>query len=128
MLKVIRDGWTATLLMVLAASPAWVQPVAAHHGWGWAEAENYELTGVVTKAELGNPHGILTLDVAGESWRVEVGQPWRNKQAGLTDAMLAPGAMLTAQGHRSADPEEKRLKAERLVISGKIYNLYPDRK
>lgn len=127
MLKVIRNGCVATLVLMFAASPLRIQPVAAHHGWSWAEAENYELTGVVTKSELGNPHGLLTLDVAGESWIIEVGQPWRNKQAGLTDAMLAPGAMLTAQGHRSANPEDKRLKAERIVISGKIYNLYPDR-
>jgi len=127
MLQAIRNGCVVTLALVLAASPVWVYPVSAHHGWSWAEDENSELTGVVTKTELGNPHGILTLDVAGESWKIEVGQPWRNKQAGLTDEMLAPGAMLTAQGHRSANSDEKRLKAERIVISGKIYNLYPDR-
>lgn len=127
MLQVIRTSGAAMLALLLLGSPIWVGPVLAHHGWSWAEERNSELTGVVTKAELGNPHGILTVDVGGESWKIEVGQPWRNKNAGLTDAMLAPGAMLTAQGHRSANPEERRLKAERIVIAGKIYNLYPDR-
>lgn len=101
--------------------------VSAHHGWQWAEGKNSEITGVVKEAVLGNPHGVLTLDVGGESWQVEVGQPWRNERAGLTDKMLSPGVELTAQGHRSADPKDKRLKAERIVINGKTYNLYPDR-
>jgi hypothetical protein len=110
------------LLALVAAGP-----VSAHHGWQWAEDKNSEITGVVKKAVLGNPHGILTLDVGGESWTVEVGQPWRNERAGLKDEMLSPGVELTAQGHRSADPKDKRLKAERIIIDGRRYNLYPDR-
>lgn len=126
MLQVMRNSGAALALVVLAAFFA-AGTASAHHGWRWAEEKNSEITGVVTKAVLGNPHGILTLDVAGESWIVEVGQPWRNERAGLTDAMLQPGVKLTAQGHRSADPNDKRLKAERIVIDGKTYNLYPDR-
>jgi hypothetical protein len=99
----------------------------AHHGWRWTADGNFELTGVVTQAQLGNPHGLLTVDAAGESWTVEVGQPWRNERAGLSDAMLAPGVELTASGHRAADPDEKRMKAERLVIDGTLYELYPNR-
>lgn len=125
MLQVIRNCCAALALTLVVS--AGVQSALAHHGWSWAEEKNSELTGVVTKAELGNPHGILTLDVAGESWRIEVGQPWRNERAGLTDAMLARGTMLTVRGHRSANPDERRFKAERVVIAGKIYNLYPDR-
>lgn len=102
-------------------------PALAHHGWGWTDSGEFTLTGTVTAAELGNPHGVLTVEVEGEAWTVEVGQPWRNAQAGLTDEMLAPGAELTAEGHRSADPGQLLMKAERLVIDGQSYNLYPDR-
>jgi hypothetical protein len=33
--------------------------------------------------QLGNPHGIVIFVVDGEEWTAEVGQPWRNEQAGL---------------------------------------------
>jgi len=103
------------------------RPLWAHHGWGWATDEEFELTGKITGVKLGNPHGELQLDANGEAWLVEIGQPWRNEQAGLTEDLLAIGTEVTVHGHRSADPEEKLMKAERLVIAGQDYNLYPDR-
>lgn len=41
-------------LAALAAAPA-----LAHHGWRWTDGGKFELTGVVTHANLGNPHGVL---------------------------------------------------------------------
>ena len=60
-------------------------------------------------------------------WVCEIGQPWRNAEAGLSDDMLVPGVELTLEGHRSRNPEEKVMKAERVIIAGRIYDLYPDR-
>jgi hypothetical protein len=99
----------------------------AHHGWSWAEDENFELTGVIKSAQLGNPHGLLTVTANKEDWTVEVGQPWRNERAGLTDSMLAKGVEATFQGHRAKDKKKRVMKAERIIIAGKLYNLYPDR-
>ena len=99
----------------------------AHHGWSWTTGENIELSGTITEARLGNPHGELTLDVGGTLWTVEVGQPWRNSRAGLEDGDLAEGVELTVSGEPSADPDEKLLKVERLWIDGVEYELYPDR-
>lgn len=99
----------------------------AHHGWRWTEDGQFELTAKVEKAALGNPHGVLTMDADGSKWTVEVGQPWRNEQAGLRDAMFAKGATLTIVGKRSADAKEQRMKAERIVIKGKNHDLYPER-
>jgi len=99
----------------------------AHHGWRWAEDGNFELTGLIKTAKLGNPHGVLTIDAEGEIWTVEVGQPWRNERAGLTDDMLSVGREVTISGARSADPAEMKMKAERVIIDGKLHNLYPDR-
>jgi hypothetical protein len=118
------------IAIVAAAAIVWAgfAPMAvAHHGWSWAEAENSEITGTVEKVQLGNPHGEVTIVVGGERWTVEVGQPWRNERAGLTPELLKAGASITAQGHRSRDKSEKLFKAERIVIDGKSYNLYPDR-
>jgi Family of unknown function (DUF6152) len=118
-----------TGLVVAAAivGSLFARPLWAHHGWGWATDEEFELTGKITGVKLGNPHGELHLDVDGEAWLVEIGQPWRNEQAGLTEDLLAIGTEVTVHGHRSADPDEKLMKAERLVIAGQDYNLYPDR-
>ena len=113
-----------TALLLTAAS---VGAAYAHHGWRWTDDGQFELTAKVEKAVLGNPHGVLTMDADGAKWQVEVGQPWRNERAGLTDAMMARGATLTIVGKRSSDPKERRMKAERLIIDGRKFDLYPER-
>jgi hypothetical protein len=99
----------------------------AHHGWSWTTGSNIDLTGVITSVSLGNPHGIVRVDVEGEQWTVEVGQPWRNNRAGLEDGDLAPGVELRVIGEPSANESERRVKAERLYIDGNEYALYPGR-
>ena len=104
-------------------------PVAAlaHHGWSWTTGGNIELTGLVTKAVLGMPHGVVTVEAEGETWTVEVGQPWRNERAGLKDADFAVGAEMRFVGEPAADISTKRMKAERIYLGGKEHVLYPDR-
>ncbi|MGI1663164.1 DUF6152 family protein [Palleronia sp. KMU-117] len=99
----------------------------AHHGWRWTDTGEFELSGIITAAELGNPHGLLTVQAGDEVWTAEVGQPWRNEAAGLTDAMLAPGTEVILRGHRAADAARLVMKAERVIIAGRLYDLYPDR-
>lgn len=114
-------------LFVALLGPLALRQALAHHGWRWTEEGNFELTGVIKTVQLGNPHGILTLEAEGELWTVEVGQPWRNQRAGLRDELLSVGREITISGARSADPADKRVKAERVIIDGEIYTLYPDR-
>lgn len=99
----------------------------AHHGWAWTAGNNIELTGVITSVRLGNPHGRLEVNVDGETWTLEVGQPWRNERAGLQDGDLAEGVEIRAIGEPAADVSEKRLKVERLFLGEREYVLYPDR-
>lgn len=120
-----RRNLTAALCLGVAATLA--VPALAHHGWRWTSGKNIELTGVIREARLGNPHGVLTVDAEGESWQVEVGQPWRNARAGLKDGDLAPGVEATFIGEPSAKLEDRLMKAERIVISGRTYDLYPGR-
>lgn len=121
-------GTRRTLMGLVAfATVGLAGSALAHHGWRWTADGNFELTGIIQTAELGNPHGVLTVDADGEAWTVEVGQPWRNERAGLTDDMLIPGVELTASGQRSANEDEKLMKAERVFIDGERYDLYPDR-
>ena len=109
----------------LGSVPA--EPLLAHHGWGWATGEEFELSGTVKTVRHGNPHGTMLLETGSGEWTVEIGQPWRNEQAGLTRELLRPGTRLLVHGHRSARKGERLMKAERIVIAGKSYNLYPDR-
>ena len=102
-------------------------PALAHHGWRWTSDGEFELSGIITAADLGNPHGVLTVQADDEVWTAEIGQPWRNAEAGLTDDMLAPGTEVVLRGHRSADPDRLVMKAERVIIAGTVYDLYPNR-
>lgn len=101
--------------------------VQAHHGWAWATDEEFEITGTIESTRLGNPHGEVTIGVEGDDWVVEVGQPWRNDRAGLSKDMLSEGREITVHGHRSSEEGERLVKAERIVIDGESYDLYPDR-
>jgi hypothetical protein len=116
-------------LALFAVAVLWLmsQVASAHHGWGWATDDEFEISGKIVNVRLGNPHGEVTVDAQGEKWLVEVGQPWRNQRAGLTDDMFSVGRMITVHGHRSAKQGERLVKAERVIIDGKSYNLYPDR-
>jgi hypothetical protein len=117
-----RRAFMLALAPLLAAGPA-----LAHHGWRWAADGNFELTGVIKSARLGMPHGMLEVDVNGEMWTVEAGQPWRHERVGLDEALLKAGTEITVSGARSADENQKLVKAERITIAGKMYNLYPGR-
>ena len=102
-------------------------PALAHHGWRWTDGGDFELTGLIIDAKLGNPHGELTIDADGEIWLAQIGQPHRNEAAGLKDEMLTPGTEVILLGERSANPDERVMKVERVTIDGKNYDLYPDR-
>jgi hypothetical protein len=113
-----------------AAGLAAVVPAAAvqaHHGWSWAEDVEFSLTGVIRGVRLGNPHGELDVEAPGGMWIAEIGQPGRNARAGLSEALLAPGTDVTLEGHRSRNPDELVMKAERVIIAGTLYDLYPER-
>lgn len=115
-------GLTAAIVMAAATVPAF-----AHHGWSWTVEETSELKGVIRDIYLGNPHATLDVDVNGEVWKVELAPPRATERAGFTDASAKPGDEVTAIGHRSRDEADHRMKAVRIVVSGKTYDVYPDR-
>ena len=117
------------IVAILIATGLLLRPLpgGAHHGWNWTTGGNIELTGIIKEVSLGMPHGVIYVDAEGEVWTVEVGQPWRNERAGLKPGDLAEGVEIRAVGEPSVDLDEKRMKAERLYIGEREYDLYPDR-
>lgn len=121
----MRLARSTLIAAMLAAAPGLA--ALAHHGWSWTTGENVEVEGVIREADLGMPHGVLTLEVDGELWTIEVGQPWRNERAGIGEGDLAPGVEIRIEGQPSADISERRVKAERLWIGDRLHDLYPSR-
>lgn len=119
-----RRRFLAAVALIATLPPA----ARAHHGWRWTEGEEFTLEGIIRRVQLGNPHGLLEVEASGGAlWTVELGQPWRNAEAGLPEADLQPGVAVTLEGHRSADPGDLRMKAERVILAGVVYDLYPGR-
>lgn len=80
----------------------------AHHAFSAEFDANQpiELTGVVTKLELVNPHSWLYFDVKQadgtvSNWGFEFGAPFSLKQKGLTKASLPIGTQVTLKGFRA---------------------------
>jgi hypothetical protein len=100
----------------------------AHHGWSWAEGEQIRLEGTVRQVTMSPPHPELRVAAAdGAVWRVELGNPGLTARAGVTAEVAAPGTRLTVVGHRSRNRAERHMKAVRLVIAGRNYDIYPER-
>jgi hypothetical protein len=120
------SGKRALAAVLLSATVA--TGAAAHHGWSWAEADQIELRGIIQQISMGGPHP--TLDVATVDdgvWRVELGNPRQTERAGFVEGVAKPGDQVIALGNRSQDRTEKRLKAVRITIGEKRYDIYPER-
>ena len=104
-----------------------VVPALAHHGWAWTEDGFFELTGIVKEVYVGNPHATLDVDVEGVVWRIELAPPGPTTSAGFTEETAPAGTEIKAIGNRSQDETEPRMKAVRIVVNGKNYDVYPAR-
>lgn len=118
----IRSVTLAAAAILAAGTAAY-----AHHGWSWTEDGFFELRGKITAIYIGNPHATLDVDAEGEAWRVEMAPPSRTIAAGFTEEVAKVGDEVTAIGNRSVDEKEKRMKAVRIIVGGKTYDVYPDR-
>ncbi|MBZ9653448.1 DUF6152 family protein [Phyllobacterium lublinensis] len=114
---------SSAFLILLIASGA-----AAHHGWSWAEADQIELKGVIRDIFIGPPHPTLDVETANDGmWHIELANPSQTRRAGFVEGSAKVGDEIVALGNRSTDPKEKRMKAVRISVSGKTFDLYPER-
>ncbi|MER8669258.1 DUF6152 family protein [Mesorhizobium sp. M1156] len=117
-----RSVTLAAAVILAATTPAY-----GHHGWSWTQDGFFELRGKITAIYIGNPHATLDVDAEGAVWRVEMAPPSRTIAAGFTEEVAKVGDVVTAIGNRSRDESEKRMKAARIIVGGKTYDVYPDR-
>lgn len=116
---------------VLAAVPlvaVLATGAAAHHGWSWAEAEQIELRGTIRQISFAAPHPSLDVATADDGlWRVELGNPRQTERSGFIEGVAKSGDQIVALGNRSQDRNEKRMKAVRITVGEKRYDIYPER-
>jgi hypothetical protein len=98
----------------------------AHHGWAWVdESKIFVLKGTVANIYLGNPHAQLTIKNGEGTWIVDLAPLPQTQQAGFVKGVANLGDSITLVGHR-ARSADLAMKAKRVVINGKTYNVYPN--
>ena len=101
---------------------------AAHHGWAWAEAEQIDIEATVDQVTIAPPQPSLRVTASdGKKWQVELGNPNQTQRAGFVEGSASPGNKVVIRGNRSSDPNELRIKAVRITVEGKAYDIYPER-
>lgn len=118
----LRNGALIAVLAVLAAVPAF-----AHHGWGWTEDDPFELTGVIEDIYIGNPHVTLKVRSDDGLWDVDLAPLAPSTRAGFDENAAKTGDAVTCVGFRSRDHAERHMKAARVIVKGKTYDVYPNR-
>ena len=117
------------LAATLAASLAAVTlPALAHHGWDWAQAEQTEMKGTVQKVSMAPPHPSLQVKAAdGVVWQVDLSNPGQTERSGFTGTSAKPGDSIVVLGNKHKDKSKRVMKAVRVTIGGKNYDMYPER-
>lgn len=118
---------TMQLALCVAVTSA-ALPAAAHHGWNWAEEKQTELKGTVRSVSMVPPHPSLQVAAAdGVVWLVDLGNPGLTERSGFTAASAKPGDAIVVLGNRALDKTKMYMKAVRLTVGGKTYDIYPER-
>lgn len=120
----------ATTRMVVLAAAASMTTFAAfaHHGWGWAEEAQSDLTGTIRTVSIAPPHPSLDVETASDGvWKIELGNPRQTQRSGFAQDSAKPGDTIVVLGNRSLDQAEKRMKAVRITVAGKVFDIYPER-
>jgi len=117
------------LAATLAASLAAVTlPALAHHGWDWAQAEQTEMKGTVQKVSMAPPHPSLQVKAAdGVVWQVDLSNPGQTERSGFTGTSAKPGDSIVVLGNKHKDKSKRVMKAVRITVGGKNYDMYPER-
>src|SRR5262245_38578062 len=119
---------TKRLVVAAILTAGLATAAAAHHGWTWAEGQQTELRGMIEKVTMGGPHPTLDVATAEDGvWLVELGNPRQTERSGFVEGSAKRGDAIVVLGNRSLKADEKRMKAVRITVAGKRFDIYPDR-
>ena len=119
---------TAAYAVATAVSLAATGAALAHHGWSWAEGEQTELEGTITDISMAPPHPSLKVEASdGVVWQVDLGNPRNTERSGFVEGSAKVGDPIVVLGNRSLDKDEKLMKAVRITVAGKAFDIYPER-
>lgn len=124
----LRFGRRRVLQLVAGCGVAGMaSPAAAHHGWSWAEEPQTELRGTIKTVSMAPPHPVLHVTAAdGEVWQVDLANPNQTARSGFNETSAKPGDVIVVLGNRARD-KSKWMKAVRITVAGKQFDLYPER-
>lgn len=111
----------------IAIAAALAGTAAAHHGWAWAEGEQTTLQGTIETISFAPPHPSLTVMSDGEVWQIDLGNPRQTERSGFAEGSAKVGDAITVLGNKSADENEKLMKAVRITVEGKNFDMYLER-
>lgn len=118
----------ALRLSVAGAVAAASLPALAHHGWNWAEDQQSELKGTVKSVSMTPPHPSLKVAASdGKEWLIDLANPNQTERSGFTAASAKAGDAIVVLGNRAKDKGQLWMKAVRITVAGKTYDLYPER-
>ncbi len=114
-------------LVAITAAVTIAGTAAAHHGWAWAEGEQTTLEGTIQSISFAPPHPSLTVMSEGTIWQIDLGNPRQTERSGFAEGSAKVGDAITILGNKSQDENEKLMKAVRITVAGKNFDMYPER-
>jgi hypothetical protein len=95
----------------------------AHHGWGSYDASKVmTIENPVTRLAWQNPHVHIGVNHEGGTWELVLAPPFRMEARGLSRDLLKVGTPVELEGYPSTQNEHE-MRAERLTVAGKTYEL-----
>lgn len=113
--------------IALAAAALLSFNAVAHHGWSWAEEEQTELTGTIESISMSPPHPTLKVNTADGVWQVDLGNPNQTARSGFTGESANVGDPIVVLGNRSLEKDKRHMKAVRITVGGRKFDMYPER-
>jgi hypothetical protein len=113
--------------LTLAAAALFSLSTFAHHGWSWAEEEQSQLTGTIESVSMSPPHPVLKVKAADGVWQVDLGNPSQTERSGFTADSAKAGDAIVVLGNRSLEKNRKHMKAVRITVRDRQFDIYPER-
>ena len=113
--------------LALAAAALVSFAAVAHHGWSWTEDEQSELQGTITSISMDPPHPTLRVKADDGVWQVDLGNPSQTERSGFKAESAKVGDPIIVLGNRSKETGKKHMKAVRITVRGKDFDMYPER-